>query len=61
MKLSNVVSTLQMSVMSEGLIEVQKKIANETQMKKYASTAPIDSQPIYDKVPDSDNLVIWEF
>jgi hypothetical protein len=61
MKLSNVVSTLQMSVVSEGLIEVQKKIAAEALKNANAPAVPIDSQSIYDKVADSDNAVIWEF
>jgi len=46
---------------SEGLIEVQKKIAAEALKNANAPAVPIDSQSIYDKVADSDNAVIWEF
>ena len=48
-----------MSVMSEGLIEVQKKIAIET--SRTAEVANVDdSQSLYDKVPDTTNIA-WNF
>ena len=55
MKLTNVVSTLQMSVMAEGLVEVHKKIANETRQERH-----VEAQSVYDEVPNSIS-VTWNF
>lgn len=63
MKLSNVISTLQMSVMSEGLIEVQKKIEEEA--KRNSSTTKnagaVEETPVYDEVPNTSCEVTWNF
>ncbi len=61
MKLSSVVSTLQMSVMSEGLIEVQKKIAQETSSSNSRLDSPTTINNDKSAAPDSGNQVMWEF
>lgn len=74
MKLNNVISTLQMSVMSEGLIEVQKKInleekksLNTSHNVINTSSPPIigDKQSIYDEPlsqqANTTHNVTWEF
>ncbi len=61
MKLNNVIATLQMSVMSEGLIEVQKKIEEEAKKNHSANGAEVcDAALVYDEVPSGCN-VTWNF
>lgn len=61
MKLSNVTSTLQMSVMSEGLIEVQKKIEEEAKQNNSTNAVVVDETPVYDEVPNTSCNVTWNF